>query len=186
MSWDTVHDARTVFLACMHALCSPGTAVDIPGTPGLAGDAGLDGAAAILLALLDEGLTLGVSGSAAAQRTAARVCELTGATRTDIDRADWVLVEGPAAEAIALAPRGTAFAPQAGATIVIAAAGEPLPMSVVGPGVQGVARTAVALDTLAARAFTAANADSPCGVDLLVVNGSQVTGLPRSVRVRTD
>lgn len=185
MRWDSVHDGREVFLACMQALCAPGTAIDLPRTPGLSDRRELDGAAAILLALLDRGLALGVSGSVAAQRMAASLCSLTGARCTDIGRANWVLVDGHAGEAITCAPRGSAFAPETGATVVIAASGDTVPMLVLGPGVPGVNRTAIPLDLAAVRAFSTANAQSPCGVDLLVVNGNQVTGLPRSVTVRT-
>ena len=181
-----MHDGREVFLACMKALCSPGTAIDVPCTPGLDDRCELDGAAAILLALLDQGLALGVSGSREAQQMAASLCGLTGALCTDIAQANWVLVDGGADEAITCAPRGSAFAPETGATIVIAASGDPVPMSLVGPGIPGVNRTAISLDLAAVRAFAAANAQSPCGVDLLVVNGNQVTGLPRSVTVRTN
>lgn len=178
-----MHDGRTVFLACMRALCSPGTAVELPDVPELGERTELDSAAAILLAMLDGGLAFGVSGSAEAQRVASSVCGLTGATRTDIPQADWVLVDGPAGDAIARARRGTRFAPETGATLVIAASGDALPMTIAGPGVPGTARTQVPLDTVAVRAFAAANADSPCGVDLLVVTGRRIIGLPRSATV---
>ena len=86
-----------------------------------------------------------------------------------------------AADTIARARRGTRLAPETGATLVIAAAGEPHPMSITGPGVEGRTTAFVPLDTVAVHAFTAANSMLPCGVDLLVVSANCVIGLPRSV-----
>lgn len=183
MRWDPVHDGRSAFLMCMRALCSPGTPIELPPLPRLTERTELDGAAAILLALLDCGLSLGVSGGAAAQRAAAMVADATGAIHDDVAGADWVLVDGPAAEAISRARRGTALAPERGATLVIAATGEPSPVTLVGPGVCGTARAVVTLDGAALRAFTAANAAPPRGVDLLVVTPQCLIGLPRSVSV---
>jgi alpha-D-ribose 1-methylphosphonate 5-triphosphate synthase subunit PhnH len=183
MRWDSVHDGRTAFLACMRAMCSPGTPVELPVVPGVSEHTELDSAAAILLALLDRGLSLGVSGGEAAELVAAMVSAETGAARGDVADADWVLVHGVAADTIARARRGTRLAPETGATLVIAAAGEPHPMSIVGPGVAGRSTVFVPLDAVAVHAFTAANSMPPCGVDLLVVAAKCVIGLPRSVSV---
>ena len=183
MRWDSVHDGRTAFLACMRAMCSPGTPVELPAVPQVCEHAELDSAAAILLALLDHGLSLGVSGGDAAQRVAAMVLGDTGAARGDVTDADWVLVHGAAADAIARARRGTRLAPEAGATLVIAAASEPRPMTIVGPGVAGQSTAFVPLDAVSVRAFTAANSMLPCGVDLLIATANCVIGLPRSVTV---
>ena len=181
MKWDSVHDGRTAFLACMHALCAPGTPIELPYVPQLCEHAELDSAAAILLALLDRGLTLGVSGGDAAQRVAATVRDDTGATEGDVTDSDWLLVHGAAADAIARAPRGSRLAPETGATLVIASAAEPQPMSITGPGVNGRETVFVPLDTVAVHAFAAANSMLPCGVDLLITTGKCVIGLPRSV-----
>jgi alpha-D-ribose 1-methylphosphonate 5-triphosphate synthase subunit PhnH len=183
MRWDSVHDGRVTFLACMRALCSPGTPVELPVVPQSGDHAELDSAAAILLALLDSGLSLGVAGGEAARRLAAMVMEDTGAGRGHVDDADWVLVHGAAADTIAHARRGTRIAPETGATVVIAAAGEPRPMSIAGPGIAGQTTAFVPLDTVSVHAFTAANAMPPCGVDLLVVTANCVIGLPRSVTI---
>jgi alpha-D-ribose 1-methylphosphonate 5-triphosphate synthase subunit PhnH len=186
VNWDPVHDGRTAFLAAMRALCAPGTPIVLPARPTVSERAELDGAAAILLALLDRGLSLGVAGGISAQRAAAVVADATGAARGDIADADWVLADGPAADAISRARRGTRLAPERGATVVIAAAGEPLPMSIVGPGVRGSERAFVALDPVAVHAFSAANASPPCGVDVLVVTAECLIGLPRSVSIRHE
>ena len=57
----------------------PGHADRTTCIPQVCGHAELDGAAAILLALLDRGLTLGVAGGDAADRAAAIVLDETGA-----------------------------------------------------------------------------------------------------------
>lgn len=181
MRWDSVHDGRTAFLACMHALCAPGRAIELPSVPQICEHAELDGAAAILLALLDQGLSLGVCGGDAAQRVAARVRSDTGAAEADVSESDWLLVHGAAADTITHARRGSRLAPETGATLVIASAAEPQPMSISGPGVDGRETVFVPLDTVSVHAFTAANSQPPCGVDLLVVTGNCVIGLPRSV-----
>jgi alpha-D-ribose 1-methylphosphonate 5-triphosphate synthase subunit PhnH len=183
MRWDTVHDGRTAFLACMRAMCSPGTPIELPVVPQVCECTELDSAAAILLALLDRGLSLAVTGSDAARRLAALVSQETGSARGDIADADWVLVHGAAADTIARARRGVRLAPESGATLVIAATGEPQPMSIVGPGVAGRSTAFIPLDTVAVHAFTAANSTPPCGVDLLIVAEGCVIGLPRSVTV---
>ncbi len=181
MKWDSVHDGRTAFLACMRAMCSPGTPIELPCVPQVCERAELDSAAAILLALLDRGLSLGVSGGDAAHRVAAMVIGDTGAARGDVADADWVLAHGAAADTIARARRGTRLTPGSGATVVIAAAGEPHPMSIVGPGVADRATVFVPLDAVSVHAFTAANSMLPCGVDLLIVTAKCVIGLPRGV-----
>ena len=181
MKWDSVHDGRTAFLACMHALCAPGTPIELPYVPQLCEHAELDSAAAVLLALLDRGLTLGVAGCDAAHRVTAKVRDDTGASGGDVADSDWVLVHGAAADAIARARRGSRLAPETGATLVIASAAEPQPMSITGPGVAGRETVFVPLDTVAVHAFTAANSMLPCGVDLLIATGKCVIGLPRSV-----
>lgn len=186
MNWDPVHDARAAFGVCMQALCSPGSTIELPPLPQVGDCAELDGAAAILLALLDRGLSLGVVGDASADRVADIVAAETGAHRDDVVGADWVLTHGPPAEAIARARRGTRFAPEHGATIVVAATGEPRPMSISGPGLREPTRAYVALDALSVRAFATANAASSCGVDLLVVTSAGVTGLPRSIQLRAE
>ncbi|WP_102145365.1 phosphonate C-P lyase system protein PhnH [Mycobacterium hubeiense] len=181
MRWDSVHDGRTAFLSCMRAMCAPGTPIEIPCVPQLCELTELDSAAALLLALLDRGLSLGVSGGDAARRVAAMVVADTGATSAGVSEADWVLVHGAAADTIARARRGSPLAPETGATLVIAAAGEPHPMSITGPGVCDRATVLVPLDAVAVHAFTAANSQPPCGVDLLIVTANCVIGLPRSV-----
>jgi alpha-D-ribose 1-methylphosphonate 5-triphosphate synthase subunit PhnH len=184
MRWDPVHDGRTAFLACMRALCSPGTPIELPVKARVYEHPELDRAAAILLALLDRGLALGVCGDDAAHRVAAAVCSETGAEGSDIDIADWVLVHGPAAAAISRAPRGTNRAPETGATLVIATAEAARPMSLSGPGLLQPTTVHVPLDAVAVHALTAANSTQPAGVDVLLVTPECLIGLPRSVSIQ--
>lgn len=184
MKWDPVHDGRTVFLACMHAMCSPGTPVEMSAMPRISEQPELDGAAAVLLALLDRGLSLGVMGGDAARSLGATIVEQTGAHRGEISDADWTLVHGPSADAILRARRGTRLAPERGATVVVAASGEASPVTLTGPGIAGAAKAFVALDDVAIHAFIAANSDPPCGVDLFIVDADCLMSLPRSVAIR--
>lgn len=184
MKWDQVHDGRTTFMACMRAMCAPGTPIELPYAPQVCEYPELDSAAAILLALLDRGLTLGVTGGDAVQRVAALVGSETGATEGDVDEADWVLVHGPAADTISRARRGGPLTPEQGATVVVAAGGEALPLSLSGPGIRGRATVYVPLDAVSVHAFTAANSVPPRGVDLLVVTPECLIGLPRSVSIQ--
>ncbi|CAJ1502597.1 phosphonate C-P lyase system protein PhnH [[Mycobacterium] burgundiense] len=184
MTWDRVHDGRTAFLACMRALCAPGEPMPLPALAAMSDVDELNGAAAVLLALLDPGLVLGVAGGPAAQRVAARVAAETGAELGAIGVADWVLVHGPAADAIERARRGDRSNPERGATVVIAATAPPVAVRVSGPGVDGTATAAVPLEAAALRAFGTANAESPCGVDLFLTAGEQLLGLPRSLSMQ--
>ncbi|MGV0744817.1 phosphonate C-P lyase system protein PhnH [Mycolicibacterium sp. XJ870] len=184
MSWDPVHDSRTVFLACMRAMCAPGTPVELPARPALTPVIELDGAAAVLLALLDRGLALGVSGGAVAHDVAALVAGSSGAAQCGVEDADWVLAHGPAADAISRARRGSRLTPENGATLVIAAAGAVAPVSLAGPGLPKATTAHVALDTVAVHALIAANAAPPRGVDVLIVDGECLVALPRSASLK--
>lgn len=183
MTWDAVHDSRTTFLACMWALCSPGRPVEVSCAPLVSEHAELDLGAAVLLALLDRGLGLGVHGGAPAHRVAAQVCARTGAESVGMDTADWVLVHGPSATAITAAKRGSRLDPESGATLVVATAERTRPMWLSGPGLPEPTRCLLPVDALAVHALSAANADAPRGVDLLIATPECLIGLPRSVSI---
>ncbi|MHC9297436.1 phosphonate C-P lyase system protein PhnH [Mycobacterium sp. LTG2003] len=184
MRWDPVHDSRSVFLACMRAMCAPGTPVELPIRPGISTVAELDCAAAVLLALLDRGLTLGVTGSSAAYDITTTVAGTCGAAAGDVEDSDWVLVHGPAADAISRARRGSRLTPENGATLVVAASGEPAPVGLSGPGIAATTTAHIALDAVAVHALAAANAAPPRGVDVFIVDGECLIALPRSVSLK--
>ncbi|WP_395306834.1 phosphonate C-P lyase system protein PhnH [Mycobacterium sp. AMU20-3851] len=183
MKWDTVHDSRAAFLACMQAFCAPGTPIESPAVQGLSDHPELARAGAVLLALLDRGLTLGAGGGEAALRLAGIVSESTGADPAGADIADWVLVHGPAATAITQARRGTRRTPETGATVVVATSAEARPITLSGPGLRQRTTVYLPLDALALHAFAAANAAQPTGVDVLIATPECLIGMPRSVTV---
>ncbi|WP_197373844.1 phosphonate C-P lyase system protein PhnH [Mycolicibacterium baixiangningiae] len=184
MKWDVVHDSRTTFMACMRALCSPGTPIELSCVPRMSEHPELDRAAAVLLALLDHGLGLGAAGGTAVHSMAAAVCALTRAESVDAGAADWLVVHGPAATAISQARRGTRGVPESGATLVIATADEARPLTLSGPGLPAPTTSFIPLDALALHALTAANSNPPAGVDVLIVTPECLIGLPRSVSIQ--
>lgn len=184
MTWHVVHDGRSTFMACMRAFCTPGAAIELPPVPQFSACRELDGAAAVLLALLDPGLALAVAGNSEARRVATRAAEQTGAAESDIECADWVLVHGPVADTLTRARRGERLTPEQGATVIVATAGPAVPMVLSGPGIDGSTTAHVPLDALSTHAFTTANMSPPCGVDVLIVTPQYLIGLPRSVSIR--
>lgn len=180
--WDPVHDGRTAFRACLDAICRPGTA--IPGVPRgrICAEPVLDRAAAVLLALLDPGLTLAVAGGPYARSAGEQLTRRTGAAPAPIDEADFVLVSGGTGGAAGAARRGTALHPELGATLVYA--GDwPLCEAVLrGPGIEERTRSArVSLPERELEALVAAAALPPAGLDAFVVAPAGLIALPRSV-----
>ena len=188
MRWDAVHDARAAFLACLWALSHPGTSQGPLPAPGLDDDARLDGAAAVLLALLDADLALATVGGRHVAAVAERVRKATGAGDAPLDVADFVLVDpgtapGPVA---AVARRGTALAPEAGATVVYCASGS-VAVVLDGPGLVAPTRVLLPLPPGELDALLASRTQPPLGVDALVVGpDGHVVGLPRSTHLRVE
>jgi len=184
IAWDRVDDARAAFRACLDALSRPGTRVRGLPMPGLAADPGRDAGAGILLALLDRGVALACDGDAETARIAATVRGLTGACETGVEDADFVLA-GPGGDPAlaARARRGSALAPDRGATLVYAGSGgRGCEARLSGPGVEGTPAAALPLGAEEVESLRLANASPPLGVDVLAVapDGSLV-GIPRSV-----
>lgn len=189
MTWDTVHDSREAFLTCVRALCSPG----VPQGPlpplGLSADPHLDGAGAILVSLLDPGLGLCVVGDDPALFSVDKQLRHgTGAFAAPIADADFVLVGlGAPAGTATRARRGSALAPERGATVVFCAPSPPRTVVLSGPGVDGTVRVQVPLEEADLAAIAGVNADSPRGIDTFVLAApDQVLAIPRSVAIRTD
>ncbi|MFZ1126138.1 MAG: phosphonate C-P lyase system protein PhnH [Candidatus Baltobacteraceae bacterium] len=125
------------------------------------------------------------AGAGAAERNARLVIAAAFDDGADPEGEGYVFVPPnvPPAALVATAPRGSEEAPQDGATIVVAAAGDPARTRVrlSGPGIDGVLETLLPLDrdTLAERAL--ACCEPPRGVDLLVsCDDGTLVGLPRS------
>ncbi|MGH2989327.1 MAG: phosphonate C-P lyase system protein PhnH [Solirubrobacterales bacterium] len=184
MSWDHVHDSRTAFRACLEALSRPGARiVDLP-RPGLSENAAHEAAAGILLALLDPGLGLASTGGAETVELGAKVRELTGAAEVRVEEADFVFA-GPRGEpdVAGRARRGSALAPDRGATLVYAGVdAQACELELAGPGVPGTRAAPVPLAAAEIETLRRANSHPPLGVDVLALapDGSLV-GLPRAV-----
>lgn len=186
MIWDPVHDSREAFLTCLRAQCAPG----IPQGPlppaGFSTDPNLDGASAILLALLDPGLGLCVAGDdPELASVGARLRHDTGAVPAELPDADFVLVgAGAPAGLVAQARRGSPLAPERGATVVYGVPARAREVELSGPGVDGLLRVPVALADADLDAIGSANADLPRGVDVFIVSAQdQVVAIPRSVTI---
>lgn len=187
MSWDVVHDSRRTFLACMRAQCAPGTPVGPIPVPGLAPDAALDTAAAVLLSLLDPGLTLAVVGNDAAASVARELVRLIGAEQAAVGDADFVLVAGDPEASIEAARRGSPLHPEDGATLVVVGGGSAADVSIRGPGIQTTTTASLPLSRRALDALATANAEPPRGIDLLLVTGlGRLLALPRTSVLRTE
>jgi alpha-D-ribose 1-methylphosphonate 5-triphosphate synthase subunit PhnH len=184
MTWDEVHDSRAGFRACLEALSRPGTAVAEVPRPRLRDDPATDAAAGVLLSLLDSGLALACSGGPALDALGSTLRELTGAAAADVGEADFVLA-GPGRDpALATrARRGSALAPDRGATLVVAPCpDERCAVELRGPGLAGAVTVDVPLGRTEVAALRLANARPPAGVDVLATTaGGALVGLPRSV-----
>lgn len=182
MTWHVVHDSRSTFLAAMAAQCAPGRPQGPVPTAGITDDPILDTAAAVLLALLDPGIGLGVHGPAA-EAIAPQILAATGAHHAPPDVADFVLVDAAESGAPDLAARGTPDAPERGATLVYCRRGE-TPVELEGPGLAAPLQTTIALTEEELMALARANAHPPLGVDVFVAGNRTLTALPRSTAVR--
>lgn len=181
MNWDPVHDGRRAFLACLWAFCEPGTPIEGVPRPHLHEDAVLDGAAAVLLAMLDPGLGLAVFGGIEAERLGESLCRLTGASPVQAEEASFVLVADGVAEPVAArATRGSALEPERGATIVYAGRWSPVEASLQLAGRSGRRRVELAMPMAELDAIALANAEPPAGIDAFVVGSTSIRGLPRS------
>jgi alpha-D-ribose 1-methylphosphonate 5-triphosphate synthase subunit PhnH len=186
---DPVFDSQSVFRGILTALSRPGTVVVLGDTaappPPLA-----SGAAAVVLTLADATspvwLDPVLTGSIPAWigfHTGAPVVALPAAA------AFAVVVAGPAAAPYHAFPLGTAEYPDRSATIILqveSLEGGP-PLVLTGPGIDGEARIAPRpLPADFVGLMRANRALFPRGVDLFLVAGNRVAGLPRSIRIAGD
>jgi alpha-D-ribose 1-methylphosphonate 5-triphosphate synthase subunit PhnH len=118
----------------------------------------------------------------------------TGARRSAVSAAEIVVALRPATPGEVLSlQRGTAFAPEQGARLVLAVDGlhesaGPLRLVLSGPGVRNERTVAVTgLDPAVLSAVREANADYPAGIDLhLVAADGALVSVPRSATVRIE
>lgn len=182
--WDSVHDARVAFIACLRAICDPGAPVELPRGAGLELDPRLDRAAAVLLALLDPGLGLAAAGSPRVERVAALVRDATGAGVAPVETADFVLIGDGGERGVARrARRGTALRPELGATVLFAGRWAPVVAVLDGPGLSQTRSCALSVPPGAVADLAAAAAEPPAGVDAFAFTDAAIIGLPRSLTV---
>jgi alpha-D-ribose 1-methylphosphonate 5-triphosphate synthase subunit PhnH len=151
-------------------------------------------AAALLLALADETLTLAAIGDGATESVAATVAGITGATLLehgeDPSRADLLIVGGEeSASAMGMARRGTAVEPHRGATVILAGHWPERVYAVVrarearAPSSSASRTASMRLPEGARLVIAEANANYPAGLDLLVATDHGFVALPRGWRI---
>jgi alpha-D-ribose 1-methylphosphonate 5-triphosphate synthase subunit PhnH len=152
-----IRDAHRLFRAALLALAYPGWPVPVTGRTDHE----------IAHALIEAGWPAGTNVS------------------TEPENADVLLIDGPTSDGrLRKAPRGTEELPEDGATAIYVVDRSPATqVRLSGPGIDGVNTVAFPLTAreLADRATCCAQ--KPVGVDLLVITGGTIIGLPRSTRV---
>lgn len=168
-------DSRTgsAFDALLTALSRPGTLCDLG-----------DHLGGLALPLIVETL-LDAEVSAWTDRAGLRpALDDSGARPAPLAEADWLFpTSGSVDVALSTAKAGSDLYPDDAATLVLEAAfGEGAALRLSGPGIAATCDVQIDLPP-ALWARRAAAARYPMGVDMLIVRGSQVMGLPRSVTV---
>jgi alpha-D-ribose 1-methylphosphonate 5-triphosphate synthase subunit PhnH len=183
-------DAQGCFRAVLDALARPGTTVSLA-RPGLVAPPGLPlAAAAVLLTLADRDTPVWLPGGRA--HAAARWLAFHTGAAAIATAADAVLavLDGAApAPRLADFPAGDERYPDRSATLIVTCAdlvgGEPIVLT--GPGIRERAVIAPRGLRPGFRAEVRANAARfPLGVDMLLVAGDRLIGLPRSAAIAED
>lgn len=188
-AWDETHDSRETFLAYLQAQCAPGQPKGPIPRPGQSAEAAVDSAAAILLALLDQGTSLAIEDRC--RETFQWLYDATGAPAAPVDEADFILTTHQLADVLSQAKRGTASQPEQGATVVCAggdltADQSHTPVTLTGPGIADSLDVALPMSTSAIQARAQAIDAYPMGVDVVITLGDQLIALPRSCRIRLE
>lgn len=187
---DPVFDAQAVFRRLLDALARPGTVADLD-RPGLVAPPGLPkAAAAVLLALADRDTPVWLAGGKA-HAAAPWLAFHSGAPVTEAaETATFAVLDGAApSPALAAFPAGEERYPDRSATLIVVcdsldggAPGDQVRLT--GPGIRDAVTVAPAGLRPGFWAEARANAErSPLGVDLILVAGSAILGLPRSTRI---
>lgn len=182
---DPTHDAQAVFRCVLEALSRPGRLQTIAAADGLQAPAPLSrGLTAVLLTLLDGESSLHLAGPLASDLAWMSTRFHTGVQAAAREDADFVAERAATARWDGLRA-GSDAAPQQGATLIVEApslAGAALTLT--GPGIEHAQR--IGLCGLP-REFWLRRIEMqrefPRGVDLLLVCGTQLMGVPRSTRV---
>lgn len=189
---DATHDAQAVFRSVLEALSRPGRLQTLEASDGLQAPAPLSrGLTALLLTLLDTETSLHLSGPLASD-AAWMYCRFhTGVQRAgETTQADFVATQAAHAQLDNLR-LGDDDAPQQGATLVIDTGSLALERGVglklSGPGIEHVQRMGLCgLPMAFWQQRIAMQPLFPRGVDLLLVCGSQLIGVPRSTVITLE
>lgn len=183
---DATHDAQSVFRSVLEALSRPGRLQTLDASDGLQAPAPLSrGLTALLLTMLDTETSLHLSGTLASD-AAWMYCRFhTGVQREDdAAQADFVVTRAPHAQLGGLR-LGSDEAPQQGATLIVDTGSLALDrgtsLRLTGPGIEHEQRLGLCgLPLSFWQQRIAMQPLFPRGVDLLLVCGSQLIGVPRS------
>ena len=189
---DAIHDAQSVFHGVLEALSRPGRLQTLEASDGLQAPAPLSrGLTALLLTLLDTETSLHLVGPLASD-AAWMYCRFhTGVQRAhDAAQADFVAVRAGEANLDAL-QLGSDEVPQQGATLIVdtgsLAIERGIGLRLTGPGIEHEQRMGLCgLPPAFWQQRIAMQPMFPRGVDLLLVCGSQLIGVPRSTLITIE
>jgi alpha-D-ribose 1-methylphosphonate 5-triphosphate synthase subunit PhnH len=185
---DPVHDAQAVFRATLEALSRPGRLQTLAACDGLQAPAPLSrGLTALLLTLLDGESSLHLGGALGSDAAWMYARFHTGVQALAHEEAYFVALRADEARWDALR-LGRDEAPQEGATLIVEANTLSGPGVVLrGPGVAGSQRLgSCGLPPSFWARRIEMQSHFPCGVDLLIVCGAQLVGVPRSTHITME
>ena len=196
--FDPVFATQATFRTVLDAMARPGTVRELPVADPAAPLPETRYLTALLLTLLDHEVGFSVVPAAGAVADAARLTaylvEMTGSRPSSVEEAGYVIALGslPTGLPVRL-KRGEPAYPDRGATLIClvpplgdASAGG-LAVSLAGPGVSPIHPVTLRLPGLTMTdlaAHAAANAEPPCGIDLILLDrAGHLACLPRSTRL---
>jgi alpha-D-ribose 1-methylphosphonate 5-triphosphate synthase subunit PhnH len=193
--FDPVFGSQATFRAVLDAMARPGTLHHLPVADPACPLVAARPLTAILQTLLDHEVGFGVVGAPEdTDRLSAYLVETTASRSVPLEEADYVVALGPLRPGLPLRlKRGEPAYPDRGATLICLVPpltgdrDEQIAVSLAGPGIPPDADTTVRLSgpSLAVlTALAAANAEPPCGIDLILVDpAGRIVCLPRSTRI---
>lgn len=187
-----VADSQAIFRVVLDAMARPGTIGLLPATDPRCPLPEGRALAALAQTLLDHEVTFAATPDlgGVAGPFARYLATTTGSRPTDIGEADWVVARAPLARGVLTTmKRGSLAFPDEGASLLLlvadltAADGPTIELR--GPGIAGaLSRTLSGLGAAELAERRAANAESPRGIDLLLIDGGgHILCLPRTTHV---
>jgi len=188
---DATHDSQAVFRNVLDALSRPGRLQTLSASDGLQPPAPLSrGVTALLLTLLDTETSLHLGGPLASEAAWMYARFHTGVQQAPLEQADFLVARAADATLDGLC-LGTDEAPQQGATVIVDAPSLAIErqasLRLTGPGIEREQRMGLCgLPPAFWQQRIAMQRLFPCGIDLLLVCGSQLIGVPRSTLVTLE